>query len=91
MINGQILWCLQNSYDSVSSYDSYNQRSFPNIHDDLKTYSSDRVGTRDRDRERERNAHDPYRFTRSTQQPIKHASDPTSKTSSKQSDYPLYR
>ncbi|XP_065220947.1 tight junction protein ZO-2 isoform X3 [Planococcus citri] len=63
-----------NSYDSVSSYDSYNQRSMSNIHDDLKTYS---------DRE-------PYRYTRSTQQPIKHSNSDAHRPS-KPPDYPHYR
>ncbi|KAL0269988.1 UNVERIFIED_CONTAM: hypothetical protein PYX00_007550 [Menopon gallinae] len=45
-----------NSYDSMSSYDSYNNRFGPNAHDDLKS-----SGPR---------SHDPYRFTRSTAQPV---------------------
>ncbi|XP_072152652.1 tight junction protein ZO-3 isoform X3 [Bemisia tabaci] len=59
------------SYDSVSSYDSYGQRIGPpngnlgpNAHDDLKSCNGDA-------RTPPRSAHDPYRFTRSTQQPIK--------------------
>ncbi|XP_066996452.2 tight junction protein ZO-3 isoform X2 [Anabrus simplex] len=51
------------SYDSVSSYDSYNNRLGPNAHDDLKCGSNGAPLS-------PRN-HDPYRFTRSTAQPIK--------------------
>lgn len=76
----------QNSYDSVSSYDSYNQRSLSNILDDLKTYND-----RERIPNRDRAVHDPYRFTRSTQQPIKHSNSDVHAKPSKASDYPLYR
>ncbi|KAK7793631.1 hypothetical protein R5R35_004861 [Gryllus longicercus] len=50
------------SYDSVSSYESYNNRLGPNAHDDLKC-GSNGVPLSPRN-------HDPYRFTRSTAQPI---------------------
>ncbi|XP_063232156.1 LOW QUALITY PROTEIN: tight junction protein ZO-1 [Bacillus rossius redtenbacheri] len=54
------------SYDSVSSYDSYNNRLGPNAHDDLKCNSNGNGGAPTSPRN-----HDPYRFTRSTAQPIK--------------------
>ncbi|XP_024082403.1 tight junction protein ZO-1-like [Cimex lectularius] len=72
-----------NSYDSVSSYDSYNNQRLglgPNAHDDLKSCNGG-PGSPQR-----QVAHDPYRFTRSTQQPIK---DSPSKI--KPPDYPKYR
>ncbi|KAF6216855.1 hypothetical protein GE061_001205 [Apolygus lucorum] len=72
------------SYDSVSSYDSYNQRLSlgPNAHDDLKSCNGG-PGSPQR-----QVTHDPYRFTRSTQQPIK-ALDSPSKM--KSPDYPKFR
>ncbi|XP_075223249.1 tight junction protein ZO-3-like isoform X2 [Lycorma delicatula] len=78
------------SYDSVSSFDSYNQRLGlgPNAHDDLKSCNGNvpqRSAT---------TSHDPYRFTRSTQQPIKSNPgpllDPPAKPV-KPPDYPKYR
>ncbi|XP_015112181.1 tight junction protein ZO-1 isoform X1 [Diachasma alloeum] len=79
------------SYDSMSSYDSYNNtngnatytatgintssgRLGPNVPDDLKTGSM--PGTQ--------RAHDPYRFTRSTAQPI------NSQDSQTRTDYAKY-
>lgn len=76
---------MQNSYDSVSSYDSYGVRMnggsngsanlsttlCTNSQDDLKTGGNNTLGRH----------HDPYRFTRSTQQPV----------NTKMSDYPKYR
>ncbi|KAF4524505.1 hypothetical protein B566_EDAN011516, partial [Ephemera danica] len=56
----------QSSYDSVSSYDSFN-RLGPNAHDDLKSSNN---GGSPQPPTSPRN-HDPYRFTRSTAQPIK--------------------
>lgn len=67
--------CIQGSYDSMSSYDSYNNtngnatygtqglntstgRLGPNVPDDLKSSGAPA------------RSHDPYRFTRSTAQPI---------------------
>jgi tight junction protein 1 len=71
---------LQSSYDSVSSYDSYNNRLGPNAHDDLKCGTSN--GTRVSPRN-----HDPYRFTRSTAQPIGSKNEKPSKPP----DYNKYR
>ncbi|KAL5235807.1 hypothetical protein ACI65C_003217 [Semiaphis heraclei] len=79
------LYDMHNSYDSVSSYDSYGVRMnggsngsanlnttlCSNSQDDLKTGSNNTLGRH----------HDPYRFTRSTQQPV----------DTKISDYPKYR
>lgn len=76
---------MHNSYDSVSSYDSYGVRMnngsngsanlsttlCSNSQDDLKPGSNNTLGRH----------HDPYRFTRSTQQPV----------DTKMSDYPKYR
>nr|XP_024216154.1 tight junction protein ZO-1-like isoform X2 [Halyomorpha halys] len=73
------------SYDSVSSYDSYNQRLGslgPNAHDDLKSCNGGPASPQ------RPVGHDPYRFTRSTQQPIK-ALDSPSKI--KPPDFPKYR
>ncbi|KAG8296117.1 Tight junction protein ZO-2 [Homalodisca vitripennis] len=76
------------SYDSVSSFDSYNQRLGlgPNAHDDLKSCNGTSNGTQ------RPSGHDPYRFTRSTQQPIqaKPPVDPPAKPA-KPPDYPKYR
>uniref|UniRef100_A0A1B6GRS7 Tight junction protein ZO-1 n=2 Tax=Proconiini TaxID=565685 RepID=A0A1B6GRS7_9HEMI len=76
------------SYDSVSSFDSYNQRLGlgPNAHDDLKSCNGTSNGTQ------RPSGHDPYRFTRSTQQPIqaKPSLDPPAKPA-KPPDYPKYR
>lgn len=47
----------------MSSYDSYNNRFGPNAHDDLKS-----SGPRSHDPSPR--SHDPYRFTRSTAQPV---------------------
>ncbi|GFG33860.1 hypothetical protein Cfor_12812, partial [Coptotermes formosanus] len=69
-----------NSYDSVSSYDSYNNRLGPNAHDDLKCGTSNGTGLSPRN-------HDPYRFTRSTAQPISSKSE----KSSRPPDYSKYR
>ncbi|XP_050526254.1 tight junction protein ZO-1 isoform X2 [Daktulosphaira vitifoliae] len=80
------LYDMHNSYDSVSSYDSYGVRMngfsngnnnltsniVSNSQDDLKPGSNNTLG---------RGHHDPYRFTRSTQQPV----------DTKISDYPKYR
>ncbi|CAB0005544.1 unnamed protein product, partial [Nesidiocoris tenuis] len=73
------------SYDSVSSYDSYNQRLGlgPNAHDDLKSCNGGPGSP-----QRQGQTHDPYRFTRSTQQPVK-ALDSPSKL--KPADYPKFR
>ena len=71
---------LQNSYDSVSSYDSYNNRLGPNAHDDLKCGTNNGTGVSPRN-------HDPYRFTRSTAQPISSKNE----KSSKPPDYNKYR
>ncbi|XP_023725943.1 tight junction protein ZO-1 isoform X4 [Cryptotermes secundus] len=60
------------SYDSVSSYDSYNNRLGPNAHDDLKCGTSNGTGVSPRN-------HDPYRFTRSTAQPISNKNEKPSK------------
>lgn len=68
-----------NSYDSVSSYESYNNRLGPNAHDDLKC-GSNGVPLSPRN-------HDPYRFTRSTAQPIS-GMEPKP---SKHPDYGKYR
>ena len=67
---------LQNNYDSASSYDSYSR--FSNMHDDLKARSmpprdlSDPAvspgGLAGR-------GHDPYRYTRSTAQPLSPAGE----------------
>lgn len=79
------LYDMQSSYDSVSSYDSYGIRMNggsngsanvsailgSNSQDDLKAGSNNTLGRH----------HDPYRFTRSTQQPV----------DAKISDYPKYR
>ncbi|XP_025406853.1 tight junction protein ZO-2 isoform X3 [Sipha flava] len=79
------LYDMHNSYDSVSSYDSYGVRMnngsngsanlsttlCSNSQDDLKPGSNNTLGRH----------HDPYRFTRSTQQPV----------DTKISDYPKYR
>lgn len=78
---------MHNSYDSVSSYDSYGVRMTnggsngsanlssaalcSNSQDDLKSGGNNTLGRH----------HDPYRFTRSTQQPV----------DTKMSDYPKYR
>ncbi|KAL1129730.1 hypothetical protein AAG570_012674 [Ranatra chinensis] len=72
------------SYDSVSSYDSYHQRLGlgPNAHDDLKSCNGGPASPQ------RTTGHDPYRFTRSTQQPIKSLDSPSK---SKPSDYPKYR
>lgn len=81
---------MQGSYDSMSSYESYNNtngntnygmaslntssgRLGPNVPDDLKTGIP---STR---------SHDPYRFTRSTAQPIPNHDAPT------RTDYAKYR
>lgn len=76
----------------MSSFDSYNQRLGlgPNAHDDLKSCNGSvpqRSATA---------SHDPYRFTRSTQQPIKaNAGGPgiieTPAKPVKPPDYPKYR
>jgi len=79
MIHDAII-LLQNSYDSVSSYDSYNNRLGPNAHDDLKCGTSNGTGVSPRN-------HDPYRFTRSTAQPISSKNE----KSSKPPDYNKYR
>lgn len=79
----------------------------PNGIDDLKIYNGTSsnlngggpvVGGSDRDRNsvsmqnRDRTMHDPYRFTRSTQQPIKSTNNIDSiGKSSKPPDYPQYR
>ncbi|KAJ4436603.1 hypothetical protein ANN_16636, partial [Periplaneta americana] len=68
------------SYDSVSSYDSYNNRLGPNAHDDLKCGTSNGTGVSPRN-------HDPYRFTRSTAQPIGNKNEKPSKPP----DYNKYR
>ncbi|RZF42526.1 hypothetical protein LSTR_LSTR004445 [Laodelphax striatellus] len=92
------------SYDSVSSFDSYNQPRpsglGPNAHDDLKSCNGN--GPQPRSAAAAAGTagggHDPYRFTRSTQQPIKNST--VSSTSllsehsgkpSKPPDYPKYR
>nr|CAD7594071.1 unnamed protein product [Timema genevievae] len=74
-----------NSYDSVSSYDSFNNRLGPNAHDDLKCGSNGQPLS-------PRN-HDPYRFTRSTAQPIKSNSMESTHNAkpSKPPDYSKYR
>lgn len=79
MIHDAII-LLQNSYDSVSSYDSYNNRLGPNAHDDLKCGTGNGTGVSPRN-------HDPYRFTRSTAQPISSKNE----KSSKPPDYNKYR
>jgi tight junction protein 1 len=71
---------LQSSYDSVSSYDSYNNRLGPNAHDDLKCGTSNGTGVSPRN-------HDPYRFTRSTAQPIGNKNEKPNKPP----DYNKYR
>lgn len=71
---------LQSSYDSVSSYDSYNNRLGPNAHDDLKCGTGNGAGVSPRN-------HDPYRFTRSTAQPISSKNEKPSKPP----DYNKYR
>jgi len=74
------------SYDSVSSYESYNQRLGlgPNAHDDLKSCN----GVPTSPQRPVGSNHDPYRFTRSTQQPIKPQDSPTK---SKPPDYSKFR
>jgi len=79
MIHDAII-LLQNSYDSVSSYDSYNNRLGPNAHDDLKCGTNNGTGISPRN-------HDPYRFTRSTAQPISSKNE----KSNKPPDYNKYR
>ncbi|XP_073994050.1 zonula occludens-like protein polychaetoid isoform X3 [Rhodnius prolixus] len=76
------------SYDSVSSYESYQQRLGlgPNAHDDLKSCNGSGSGGGGTGSQR---GHDPYRFTRSTQQPLNKALDSPMKQQS--SDYPKYR
>ncbi|PSN46430.1 hypothetical protein C0J52_15366 [Blattella germanica] len=71
------------SYDSVSSYDSYNNRLGPNAHDDLKCGTSNGTGGAPLS---PRN-HDPYRFTRSTAQPINNKNEKPNKPP----DYNKYR
>ncbi|XP_059472548.1 tight junction protein ZO-1 isoform X4 [Neocloeon triangulifer] len=62
----------QSSYDSVSSYDSFN-RIGSNAHDDLKSSNNgETTPTSPR-------SHDPYRFTRSTAQPVKAERSPMTK------------
>lgn len=87
------------SYDSVSSYDSYNQRLGlgPNAHDDLKSCNGTGPANGTGTSQRQPGppgppGHDPYRFTRSTQQPIspKPSLDPPLKPA-KPPDYPKYR
>lgn len=78
------LYDMHNSYDSVSSYDSYGVRmnggsngGSANLSTTLASNSQDDLksgGTLGRH-------HDPYRFTRSTQQPV----------DAKMPDYPKYR
>ncbi|XP_034234792.1 tight junction protein ZO-1-like isoform X3 [Thrips palmi] len=73
------------SYDSVSSYDSYNNRVTlgQNSHDDLKQCNGGPASPRN---------HDPYRFTRSTAQPIgsrQNSVDPPK--ANKPPDYSKYR
>lgn len=63
---------LQSSFDSVSSYDSYNNRLGPNAHDDLKCGTNNGTGVSPRN-------HDPYRFTRSTAQPIANKNEKANK------------
>ncbi|XP_049776223.1 tight junction protein ZO-1 isoform X4 [Schistocerca cancellata] len=71
----------QSSYDSVSSYDSYSNRLGPNAHDDLKcSTNGGPLSPRN---------HDPYRFTRSTAQPIKVSN--TEPKPNKPPDYSKYR
>lgn len=83
-----VLLALQSSYDSVSSYESYQQRLGlgPNAHDDLKSCNGSGSGGGGTGSQR---GHDPYRFTRSTQQPLNKALDSPMKQQS--SDYPKYR
>ncbi|XP_043213913.1 tight junction protein ZO-1-like isoform X2 [Amphibalanus amphitrite] len=65
-----------NTYDSTSSYDSYNR--FSNMHDDLKARA---MPTRDMSEPPlspggpSSRSHDPYRYTRSTAQPLSPAGD----------------
>ncbi|KAK9497309.1 hypothetical protein O3M35_004651 [Rhynocoris fuscipes] len=61
------------SYDSVSSYESYQQRIGlgPNAHDDLKSCNGSATAVITSPANHR--SHDPYRFTRSTQQPINKA------------------
>ncbi|XP_054258978.1 tight junction protein ZO-1-like isoform X4 [Macrosteles quadrilineatus] len=75
------------SYDSVSSFDSYNQRLGlgPNAHDDLKSCN----GTTNSNQRT--SSHDPYRFTRSTQQPIQAKPLESPAKPTKPPDYPKYR
>ncbi|XP_065338981.1 tight junction protein ZO-1-like isoform X6 [Cloeon dipterum] len=63
----------QSSYDSVSSYDSFN-RIGPNAHEEMKSNNNggDTTPTSPR-------SHDPYRFTRSTAQPVKAERSPMPK------------
>ncbi|XP_049776224.1 tight junction protein ZO-1 isoform X5 [Schistocerca cancellata] len=71
----------KSSYDSVSSYDSYSNRLGPNAHDDLKcSTNGGPLSPRN---------HDPYRFTRSTAQPIKVSN--TEPKPNKPPDYSKYR
>uniref|UniRef100_A0A8D8RSA4 Tight junction protein ZO-1 n=1 Tax=Cacopsylla melanoneura TaxID=428564 RepID=A0A8D8RSA4_9HEMI len=81
------------SYDSVSSYEGYQRVGGgsallgPNAHDDLKSINGDsaRPGGK---------SHDPYRFTRSTKQPINGNSTPLPNQQDKMmkpADYPKYR
>lgn len=54
----------------MSSYDSFN-RLGPNAHDDLKSCNNNPVATSPGSSAAAQRLHDPYRFTRSTAQPIK--------------------
>lgn len=91
--------CSQSSYDSVSSFESYNQRMGlgPNAHDDLKSCNGSGPPQRTSvPPVVAGSAHDPYRFTRSTQQPLQGKPnqgppiDPPAKPA-KPPDYPKYR
>lgn len=73
-----------NSYDSMSSYDSYNNRFGPNAHDDLKS-----SGPRSHDPSPR--SHDPYRFTRSTAQPLTKEVLTLGNAKPQNSDYQKYR
>ncbi|KAK6635505.1 hypothetical protein RUM44_000757 [Polyplax serrata] len=73
-----------NSYDSMSSYDSYNNRFGPNAHDDLKSNVP-------RSHDPSPRSHDPYRFTRSTAQPLVKEVLSMGNSKSQNSDYQKYR
>lgn len=68
----------------MSSYDSYNNRFGPNAHDDLKS-----SGPRSHDPSPR--SHDPYRFTRSTAQPLSKEIHSAGNIKIQNSDYQKYR